>query len=226
MQESHYPNQRLFARLPASARRISHETPNLPGTGSWWLANGYCRHSQETGNDAVSWPQFRGPNAAAYPLEKNYRFASGQSRMSFGKRRCYQAIRLLASGAGGSSSTSYDEAAQTKPLCLDRNSGRILWRHTAPTEKIENFFHNYGSPAVATPATDGRRIYVYFGSYGLLCDFDGNEQWKKPLPLAETFQGNGTSPIVVGDLLLLNREFRPIPPSWPFAAVQAKRLGK
>jgi hypothetical protein len=103
-----------------------------------------------------------------------------------------------------------DKAAQKKLETLAlTGSGRTLAAEIR--RKDRKLHHNYG-PAVATPATDGRRIYVYFGSYGLLCyDFDGNEQWKKPLPLAETFQGNGTSPIVVGDLLLLNREFPPDP---------------
>jgi outer membrane protein assembly factor BamB len=177
-----------------------------------WLA---CTSvtAQETGNDAVSWPQFRGPNASGIALEgKKLPVHFGREKNVLWKTPvlpghsspCVWGERIFL--------TSYDKAAQkVETLCLDRNSGRILWQRTAPTAKIEKF-HDYGSPAVATPATDGQRIYVYFGSYGLLCyDLDGKEQWKKPLPLAETVQGNGTSPVVAGDLLLLNREFLPDP---------------
>ena len=46
------------------------------------------------------------------------------------------------------------------------------------------------SPAGATPATDGERVYVYFGSYGLVCyDLDGNLKWERRLPLPENPYG-------------------------------------
>jgi outer membrane protein assembly factor BamB len=177
-----------------------------------WLA-GTSATAQQTGQDAVQWPQFRGPgglgiaaDAKKLPIhfgpEKNVVWKTplppGHSSP------CIWDERILL--------TAFDESAQKlETFCLDRNNGRILWRQVAPADKIENF-HPAGSPAVATPATDGQRVYVYFGSYGLLCyDFDGNEQWKKPLPFAESFQGTGTSPIVAGELLLLHREFPPDP---------------
>jgi outer membrane protein assembly factor BamB len=46
-------------------------------------------------------------------------------------------------------------------LCLDRNSGKILWQQTVvqgPLEKI----HDENSYASSTPATDGKRVYVTF----------------------------------------------------------------
>ena len=48
-------------------------------------------------------------------------------------------------------------------------------------------------------------MYVYFASYGLLSyDFYGNELWKAPLPFKEIAFGNGTSPVVVDDKVILN----------------------
>src|SRR5262249_30935463 len=49
------------------------------------------------------------------------------------------------------------------------------------------------------------RVYVSFGSYGLLCyDFQGEEVWRRPLPTPRTNFGSATSPVVAGELLLLN----------------------
>ena len=89
-------------------------------------------------------------------------------------------------------------------LGLDRRNGKVLWRQVAPAEKIEAT-HPEGSPASATPATDGEGVYVYFGSYGLLAyDFGGRELWRKPLPIGTVINGSGTSPALIKGRLILN----------------------
>ena len=46
---------------------------------------------------------------------------------------------------------------------------------------------------------DGERVYVFFGSYGLLCyDFDGKEQWRSQLPVPELMFASGSSPVCAG----------------------------
>jgi outer membrane protein assembly factor BamB len=103
--------------------------------------------------------------------------------------------------------TEFDQASRKlATLCLDRRTGAILWRRAVAVEKIEEV-HQIGSPAAATPATDGERVYVYFGSYGLLCyDLDGNLKWERRLPLPENPYGATASPIVAGELLVLNHQ--------------------
>jgi outer membrane protein assembly factor BamB len=64
--------------------------------------------------------------------------------------------------------------------------------------------HRIGSPASPTPATDGERVFVYFGSYGLISyDFAGGERWRKPLPIPMIEFGTGTSPLLAGELIVL-----------------------
>jgi outer membrane protein assembly factor BamB len=46
-------------------------------------------------------------------------------------------------------------------LCLDRNTGRILWQRTVVKGPLEKL-HKENSYASGTPATDGERIYVTF----------------------------------------------------------------
>ena len=91
-------------------------------------------------------------------------------------------------------------------LALDREKGEQRWRRTVTVDKFERF-HRAGSPASCTPACDGERVYVFFGSYGLLCyDFDGNQIWEHKLgPFQDEFGAN-SSPVLAGELLILNED--------------------
>src|SRR5205823_9539568 len=69
--------------------------------------------------------------------------------------------------------------------------------------KIEKGSRN-SSPAASTPAADGSRVYVYFASFGLISySFDGQEQWRKPLPTPVTQHGASTSPVIAAGKVLL-----------------------
>ena len=81
-------------------------------------------------------------------------------------------------------------------------------RHRANVapERIEEV-HAISSPAGATPVTYGERVYVYFGSYGLLCyDLNGNLKWERRLPIPENPYGAVASPILAGEFLVLNHQ--------------------
>jgi outer membrane protein assembly factor BamB len=55
--------------------------------------------------------------------------------------------------------------------------------------------------------TDGELVYVYFGSYGLVSyDLTGTLQWERRLPQPDNPYGAVASPIVVGELLVLNHQ--------------------
>jgi outer membrane protein assembly factor BamB len=91
-------------------------------------------------------------------------------------------------------------------LALRRRDGMLLWRQTAPSDHLEKV-HPFSNAAASTPATDGQRVYTYFGSYGLLAhDFTGKEVWRKPLPAPPTQFGAATSPIVFDGKVILQRD--------------------
>ncbi len=103
--------------------------------------------------------------------------------------------------------TTYD--SQTKELAtlaLDSQTGRVIWKNVAPATKIEPF-HPTGSPAASSPACDGERVYVFFGSYGLLCyDLDGKLLWQRKMgPFQDEF-GASSSPILVDGKVILNED--------------------
>lgn len=89
--------------------------------------------------------------------------------------------------------------------CIDKESGAVLWEKSVLPDSIESF-HAVGSPAAATPTTDGKHVYVYFGSYGIICyDFAGNLVWEKKLPVLKTRYGSCASPVILKGKLILNR---------------------
>ena len=154
----------------------------------------------------VCWPQFRGQNSSG--------LGEGRPPVHFGPDQ--NVLWNTAIGPGLSSPiiwenriflTEFDRAnKQLATLCIDRRTGKILWRRTVAPERIEKV-HDLSSPAGSTPATDGERVYVYFGSYGLVCyDLNGNQKWELRLPLPENPYGAVASPIVAGDLLVLNHQ--------------------
>ncbi len=92
-----------------------------------------------------------------------------------------------------------------KALCLDRRSGKLLWERVAYEGRVYDDRHRTATNADATPATDGRYVYVWFGSEGLYCyDFDGRLIWKKSLgPIPTQGMGNGASPVLYENLVIL-----------------------
>lgn len=157
-----------------------------------------------------NWPRFRGPSGAGVADAEKPPVEFGP-----GKNVLWQ----VATPSGPSSPcvwgeriflTAYD-GGKLWTLCLDRATGKELWRRDAGAEKIEAFLEKQGSPAASTPATDGERVIVYFGSCGLIAyDFAGKELWRHALPMAETNNdfGSGTSPILADGLVILVRDLK------------------
>jgi outer membrane protein assembly factor BamB len=81
---------------------------------------------------------------------------------------------------------------QWKVYCLDWKTGKILWEKTAHKGKPTSTVHVKNSYASATPVTDGKRVYAYFGNVGLYCyDMKGKELWSHPLGTYKTEMGWG-----------------------------------
>ncbi|HAV63132.1 MAG TPA: hypothetical protein DCY13_12300 [Verrucomicrobiales bacterium] len=91
-------------------------------------------------------------------------------------------------------------------LCIDRTNGEQLWMKTVHEAMPHQGHHRKGGFASASPMTDGRHVFSYFGSFGLYChDFDGRLVWKKdPEPQAiEDSLGEGSSPALSGNTLVI-----------------------
>lgn len=152
---------------------------------------------------APRWPQFRGPNCQGVDDSGRPPVVFGPGTNFLWKVQVPPGVSSPCVWGDHIFLTAYD-AGQLSTLCIARRDGRILWRQPAPTDKIEEV-HKASNPASATPATDGKRVYVYFASFGLIaCDFKGREQWQKPLPVPFVVNGSSTSPALCGGRLILN----------------------
>ncbi len=103
--------------------------------------------------------------------------------------------------------TTWDKARkELATVALDRATGKQRWKKTVAVKRVEKT-HSAGSPAVSTPACDGKRIYVFFGSAGLICyDLEGGEVWKKTMgPFQDEF-GASSSPVLVDNLVVLSED--------------------
>jgi outer membrane protein assembly factor BamB len=154
------------------------------------------------------WPQFRGPNASGVS-------ESAKPPADFGPGTNQLWKITISSGASSPCVwgdwiflTAFDND-KLQTLCYQRRDGKLLWKRDAHTEAIEDYNTSEGSPAASTTATDGERVVSYFGSCGLVCyDTEGKELWQYPLPVAQTAGGFGTgsSPAILGGLVIVNRD--------------------
>jgi outer membrane protein assembly factor BamB len=90
---------------------------------------------------------------------------------------------------------------------VDFETGRVRWSrelHSAPPPIAKQVRNSYASE---TPVTDGERVYVYFGSIGVVAalDMNGRTVWTKEIGAFESQQGWGmaASPIVYKDRLYI-----------------------
>lgn len=104
-------------------------------------------------------------------------------------------------------SVAADRRHTFKVVAVDAASGRILWDRTAYEGPVHDARHRRGSFAGPTPATDGERVFAYFGPEGLYAyDFSGELVWTAVEKFPTLGLGTGTSPIVYQDLVIVQRD--------------------
>jgi outer membrane protein assembly factor BamB len=93
-------------------------------------------------------------------------------------------------------------------VCIDRADGKILWDRKSKARLPETDYggfvalHGYAS---GTPVSDGKAVYAFFGRSGVRAyDLEGQPLWKADVGGKTHGWGSGTSPILAGDLLIVN----------------------
>jgi outer membrane protein assembly factor BamB len=97
--------------------------------------------------------------------------------------------------------------ASLRAVCLDAQSGRVIWNVealSADREQVEPV-HEKNSLASPTPLVDFDRLYVHFGHMGTAAlDFDGKVIWRQTALEYSPVHGNGGSPALVDDLVVFS----------------------
>jgi outer membrane protein assembly factor BamB len=157
---------------------------------------------------AADWPQFLGPARNGISSEIDLRL----EWPALGPPVVWQAVV----GEGFSASVVQGERLilfhrlDDKEVvdCLDATTGKARWRFRYPTRYEDDF--GKGNGPRATPVISGKRVYT-LGAEGWLHCLDlesGQKIWDRSLntdyQVPRNFFGVGSSPLVEGDLLLVN----------------------
>jgi outer membrane protein assembly factor BamB len=169
------------------------------------------------------WPQWRGPLGtgegphATPPLtwsETNnieWKLAlpgEGDSTPIVWADRLFLLAAIPASQGGAESANEKGPNATYRftVICIDRGSGKILWQKVARETKPHEGRQDNNTFASASPVTDGKLVWAFFGSRGLHCfDLDGTLKWQKDFGLMKTRMGfgEGSSPAVSGETVVI-----------------------
>jgi outer membrane protein assembly factor BamB len=151
-----------------------------------------------------NWPQFRGPGGIGIaPDNRTYPTELDMSHNLLWKTEVSKGYSSPCIWGNNIFITACSNKV-LETVCLDRGDGRIKWRRIVEP-KVMQKITSMNSYASATPACDGKRLYVHFGSFGLLAyNLEGKELWKKPLPIPQSQHGSGTSPILADHMVVIH----------------------
>ncbi|HZN57496.1 MAG TPA: PIG-L family deacetylase [Planctomycetota bacterium] len=97
-----------------------------------------------------------------------------------------------------------DEGKDRATLCLRKSDGSTVWKRGVRHEESEPT-HGDNPYCSASPVTDGERVIVSYGSAGVSSyKLDGTEEWHTGVGPVRHIWGNASSPVIYGDLVLLN----------------------
>ena len=184
---------------------------------------------------ASDWPQFRGPTGQGHSDERGLPLEWSETRNIVWKvpvrGRGWSSpvvadgrvwlTTALHRGAGGGGANEV-RGASLRVLAYDVETGRevvdVELFHLSRGD-LTNAKNSHASP---TPIVEGDRVYVHFGAQGTAAlSTAGDVIWKTRLPY-ESQHGNGGSPILYGDLLIVSCDGS----NDAFVAALDKRTGK
>lgn len=97
-----------------------------------------------------------------------------------------------------------ENAFSLRAICLDQNSGKIVWNTEVARVPPKTSIHPKNSHASGTPLINDDRLYVHFGTFGTAAlDLDGNILWQRQIGY-QPVHGCGGSPIVFEDQLIFH----------------------
>ncbi len=184
-----------------------------------WIALGQTLVVHDAAR-AEDWPQFRGPTGLGHSTETNLPIKWGGADHENVLWKSPLVGEGLASpvASGGRlfvCTVRWAESVTDRKtvipdhhvLCYDVNEGKLLWDTVVePGPWLRNDFRSGpgGGYAAPTPATDGERVYVAFGSSVIASlNMDGKIVWRHDIVPHSFDVTLGSSPVLFNDTVLM-----------------------
>jgi len=165
------------------------------------------------GAQAQDWPEFRGPTGQGHSSERGLPLEWSESRNVAWKTAVPGAgwsspvisggrVWLTTAVQGGDARKS--RAVSLRVMAFDVATGREIVNVEIFRVERPGYINQKNSRASPTPIVDGDRVYVHFGADGTAAlAMSGDVLWRTRLDY-ESQHGNGGSPALYGDLLIVN----------------------
>jgi outer membrane protein assembly factor BamB len=156
---------------------------------------------------AEDWPQFRGPTGQGHSTERGVPIEWSESRNVMWRTpvpgRGWSSP-VVAGGRVWVTTATREGGASLRALAFDVETGREVVNVEVFRLRSANLSNLKNSHASPTPIVDGDRVYVHFGAEGTAAlTTSGEIVWKAKFSY-ESQHGNGGSPVLYGDLLILS----------------------
>lgn len=154
-----------------------------------------------------TWPQFRGPNGDGISDAKAVPTTWSETENVRWKVAIHDKgwSSPVVWGNQVWMTTATEDGHAYFAVCVDRTTGAIVHDLKLFTEEKPAFCHPYNSYASPTPVIEEGRVYVHFGAHGTACldSASGKVLWQRTDLQCDHYRGPGSSPILVGKLLVL-----------------------
>ncbi len=188
------------------------------------IALGSCTGGESKSEDvpAGEWRQWRGPNSQGVSevtgLPRRWSAGSANTRWKVRIPGMSNSSPIVSGGKVFVTSAwgkrKHKRFGSNEPLnraviAFDLATGDRLWERVVFKNTGQERRHHLNTPAAATPAADGERLYVYFGMGLAALDYDGNVLWEQevdPNYIERARYGVVSAPIVVGEAVIVVRD--------------------
>ena len=99
---------------------------------------------------------------------------------------------------------STEKGKKRHVICLNSADGRVIWQKDLVAQRIAKTDpkNGYASP---TPVTDGKNVYAFFDSPGLVAlDMDGNVVWTRDFGPFNNIRNMASSPVLCDGMVIVN----------------------
>ena len=158
---------------------------------------------------AQEWTRFRGPNGGGHAKADSIPIRWTAEQVNW-------KVKLPGSGHGSPVlwgdriflMSCNERTAERIVVCLNAGDGSVRWLRRYPSSRVRmNGLNNYGA---TTPAVDKARLYVAWSTRESIelraLDHEGKDLWRRDLGPHDSAHGPCTSPMLVGDTVVMTND--------------------